>query len=189
MPKPNKKANYTFIMGGFGIWNPFPYYHFSLMCDVCTVPLCFLMHQCTIATKTYRVVFNMKDYGAPTKKPTMLLTNSASICKLHNAQVAPDGKSRKPKSKKRPGCSARVKAKMRKGGSLCRRYVDRAGRQRFAGTKRLKESQILGLDSLIKGTSIGTTICHYRVSCQSIVLEPSFGGPLLLTPTHHRFLK
>ena len=34
------------------------------------------MHQCTIATKTYRVVFNMKDYGAPTKKPTMLLTNS-----------------------------------------------------------------------------------------------------------------
>lgn len=89
----------------------------------------------------------MKDHGAPTKKPTMLLTNSASICKLHNAQVAPDGKSRKPKSKKRPGCSARVKAKMRKGGSLCRRYVDRAGRQRFSGTKRLKESQILGLDS------------------------------------------
>ena len=139
----------------------------------------FFIHQHTIATKTYRVVFNMKDHGAPTKKPTMLLTNSASICKLHNAQVSPDGKSQKPRTKKRPGRSARVKAKMRKGGSLCRRYVDRAGRQRFSGTKKLKESQILGLDFVIKEHLLGQPLGQPSVLLRYILILGHSAGTII----------
>ena len=124
----------------------------------------------------------MQDHGAPTKKPTMLLTNSASICKLHNAQVVPDGKSKRPKRsrpKKQPGRSAREKAKMRKGGSLCRRYVDRAGRQRFAGTKKLKESQILGLDSFTTRNLLGQPSI---ITGLHVDFSPSCWGPTSVNP-------
>ena len=81
----------------------------------------------------------MQNYGAGTMKPTMLITNSVSFCKMHTATCV--GKTRKKN---------KAQAQRRKGKSfrkfLCRHYVDRAGRKRFSGTRRLKQSQLLDLD-------------------------------------------
>lgn len=87
-------------------------------------------------------------YGAGTMKPTMLITNSVSLCKMHTPTCV--GKARK---------KSKARAQRRKGKSLrkflCRQYVDRAGRKRFCGTRRLKQSQLLDLawDGLGKHTT------------------------------------
>ena len=97
----------------------------------------------------------MKDHGSPTLKPTMLLTNSAAICKLHNAKAEKVGKSRVSKSK------LRKKGKAKGQVALCRRYVDKQGRQRFAGTKKLKESQTLSLNNLGSNIHNSFGMSHY----------------------------
>ena len=81
-----------------------------------------------LATETYRIYFCMKHFGAKTSKPTMLLSNLPAICRHHRPRR--QGK-RKPRHQK-------------KAISLCRKYVDKAGKPRFAGTARLKKSQSLG---------------------------------------------
>lgn len=83
-----------------------------------------------LETKTFRVVFNMKNFGAPTLKPTMLLTNSSTLC---NFQCGTGCKKVGSRARKPKVCR-----------SLCRRYLDRQGRPRFVGTRKLKGSQFLG---------------------------------------------
>ena len=81
------------------------------------------------------MAFYMKDYGAPTSKPTMLLANSRVVARrFHN-----------------PGCEQnrfrkRVAKKHLKVKPLCRRYTDSNGKKRFAGTPQLKCSQTLGFE-------------------------------------------
>ena len=69
--------------------------------------------------KVYKVVFDMNTFGTRSQKPTMLLTNSKSVCKLHGRRFK----------------------KRRTGKSLCKRYKNKAGKPAFCGTKRLKQSQ------------------------------------------------
>lgn len=78
--------------------------------------------------QVYKIVFNMKQYGSTTLKPTMLLSNSRALLCLSKASGT--------KSKRRSG-----KAQQ----SLCRKYLDSKGRPRFHGTRALKRSQTFGL--------------------------------------------
>ena len=86
----------------------------------------------TSPAKIYRVLFLMKDFGSPTGKPTMLLTNSPAVCGFH-----------KPKPVKKVLKKSKRNSPAKPVG-LCRRYVDRQGRPRFSGTSRLKRSQYFG---------------------------------------------
>ena len=84
--------------------------------------------------QVYKIVFNMKEYGANTLKPTMLLSNSRALRRLSKASGTT--KSKKSSGEPKP--------------SLCRKYVDSKGRPRFHGTKALKRSQTFGLDRNLK---------------------------------------
>ncbi len=86
----------------------------------------------TLVLQVYKVVFNMKQYGSPTLKPTMLLTNNRALCSLTRAQKAKRSKRNKSSSHK----------------SLCRKYIDSKGRPRFQGTPALKRSQTFDFISL-----------------------------------------
>lgn len=74
----------------------------------------------------------------------MVLTNACALCKLHNSQAGKVGKAQRKfrtrASTQAKGNSARTKAVNR----LCRQYVDKQGKRRFVGTRKLKSSQLLG---------------------------------------------
>ena len=76
------------------------------------------------AAEVFKVSFNMKFFGSSSLKPTMLLTNSSVIGRLHRPVVSRVG-----------------------GRRLCRRYVNGRGRSAFNGTKALKASQTLDCTS------------------------------------------
>ena len=69
----------------------------------------------------------MGAFGSKTQKPTMLLTNSVSLCKLNGRRI-----------------------KRRRGGKgLCKRYNNSKGERAYCGTKSLKRSQRLALYLLV----------------------------------------
>lgn len=67
----------------------------------------------------------MACFGAPTRKPTMLLTNNPAAQNLLKHKVKKNKRARKVKS------------------TTTKRYRDKYGRMRFCGTPQLKRSQIL----------------------------------------------
>jgi hypothetical protein len=73
------------------------------------------------SNQVYKVAFDMNTFGTRSQKPTMLLTNSKSVCKLHGRRFK----------------------KRRTGKALCKRYKSKDGKAAFSGTKRLKKSQTL----------------------------------------------
>ena len=85
-----------------------------------------LLGQAPLSTsiEVYKVVFDMNTFNSRSQKPTLLLTNSKSVCKLHGRRFK----------------------RRRTGKGLCRRYQNRQGKVAFCGTKRLKRSQTQSCD-------------------------------------------
>ena len=79
---------------------------------------------CVAAIQVFRLDFWMRHYGAPSMKPTMVVTNQRVLADLDLGPV--------PK-RKRKAAKATTK-----------KYTDGGGKPRFSGTKRLKASQKLG---------------------------------------------
>ena len=112
----------------------------------------------------------MKEYGAKTKKPTMLLTNLAAMCRHH----------RTAQKVKRARVSKRGDKRSKATGSLCRKYIDRTGKPRFAGTVRLKKSQSLGFE---REPQPITTVCsmnNYEINQPQFEASVAIKGFLTL---------
>lgn len=80
------------------------------------------------ASKVYKVVFDMGFFGSRTKKPTMLLTNSRVMCRLHGHRMR--GK--------------------RIGKGLCKKYLNSKGERAYCGAKNLKASQNLDCSLIVR---------------------------------------
>lgn len=72
--------------------------------------------------EVYRISFWMRSYGSPSMKRTMVITNQKVLTRLAIEALKP----------KKRNCTPTT-----------RRYQDSTGQVRYAGTKRLKESQKL----------------------------------------------